>query len=102
MPGFVRVGSSAEVVEGSAKAYAVGSVEVAVARSNGTLYAFDDICTHRGCNLSMGDIEDTEVICDCHGSTFSMETGAVLEGPATDPIGTYPVREQDGAIEIEA
>jgi nitrite reductase/ring-hydroxylating ferredoxin subunit len=102
MAEIVKVGSSEEISEGTAKAFAVGGEEIAVARSNGTLYAFDDICTHRGCNLSMGEIEDTAIVCDCHGSTFSMETGQVLEGPATEPIKTYPVREDNGALEIEA
>jgi nitrite reductase/ring-hydroxylating ferredoxin subunit len=102
MAGFVKVGSSEEIAEGTAKAFPVEGDEIAVARANGTLYAFDDICTHRGCNLSMGEIEDTAIVCECHGSTFSMESGAVLEGPATEPIGTYPVREENGVIEIEA
>jgi len=102
MAEFVKVGSSEEISEGTAKAFAVDAREIAVARTNGTLYAFDDICTHRGCNLSMGEIEDTAIVCDCHGSTFSMVSGEVLEGPATEPIGTYPVREENGVIEIEA
>ena len=102
MAEFVKVGSSEEIAEGSAKAFDVSGEEIAVARSGGKLYAFGDICTHRGCNLSMGEIEGTEVVCDCHGSTFSMETGEVIEGPATQPVGTYPVREANGAIEIEA
>ena len=50
----------------------------------------------------MGEIEDTAIVCDCHGSTFSMVSGEVLEGPATEPISTFPVREENGVIEIEA
>jgi nitrite reductase/ring-hydroxylating ferredoxin subunit len=32
---------------------------------------------------------------------FSIETGEVLNGPATEPIVTYPVREEDGQIQVE-
>jgi nitrite reductase/ring-hydroxylating ferredoxin subunit len=32
---------------------------------------------------------------------FSIETGAVLDGPATQPIEVYPSREVDGEIQIE-
>jgi nitrite reductase/ring-hydroxylating ferredoxin subunit len=100
---FVSVGSDAEVEEGSAKAFEVSGAEVAVARVSGILYAFSDICTHRGCNLSTeGEIEGTTIQCGCHGSVFSMETGEALEGPATDPVRTFGVREQDGQIQIEA
>jgi nitrite reductase/ring-hydroxylating ferredoxin subunit len=28
-----------------------------------------------------GDLEGTELTCGCHGSMFSIETGAVLDGP---------------------
>jgi nitrite reductase/ring-hydroxylating ferredoxin subunit len=31
-----------------------------------------------------------------------METGEALEGPATEPVRTFGVREQDGQIQIEA
>ena len=100
---WITVGSADEVPEGEATPFAVGDAEIAVARSNGTLYAFSDICTHRHCNLSMGgEIEGTTIQCECHGSMFSMETGEVIEGPATEPIQTFGVREQDGQIQIEA
>ena len=31
-----------------------------------------------------------------------MTTGAVLEGPATEPVATFPVREENGDLLIEA
>jgi nitrite reductase/ring-hydroxylating ferredoxin subunit len=103
MAEFVTVGTSDRVPEGEVTAFEVNGEEVAVARADGALFAFSDICTHRGCNLSMGgEIEGTTITCECHGSMFSIETGAVLEGPAEEPIATYPVREDDGDILIEA
>jgi nitrite reductase/ring-hydroxylating ferredoxin subunit len=102
MAEFVNVGASDEVKEGSATAFEVTGAEVAVARVGGVLYAFSDICTHRGCNLSTeGEIDGTTIQCGCHGSVFSMETGEALEGPAEEPVKTYGVREQDGRIQIE-
>jgi nitrite reductase/ring-hydroxylating ferredoxin subunit len=102
MAEFVTVGTTDEVPEGEAKAFSVNGEEIAVARSGGTLYAFNDICTHRGCNLSMGgEIEGTTITCECHGSEFDMSTGAVLEGPATEPVASYPVREENGQLQVE-
>jgi nitrite reductase/ring-hydroxylating ferredoxin subunit len=99
---FVTIGPAGQVAEGAAAAFAVDGGEVGVARVGGTLYAFSDICTHRGCNLADGgDLEGTEITCGCHGSVFSVVSGVVIDGPATQPIETYPVRESDGEIQIE-
>lgn len=104
MAEYVDLAASGDVVEGEAKAFAVGDVEVAVARAGGMLHAFSDICTHRGCNLSMGgEVEGTSIMCECHGSVFSILTGAVENPPATEPIAIYRVRETEaGRIEVEA
>ena len=98
-----KVGRADEIEEGEAKAFPVNGAEIAVSRVSGSLFAFSDICTHRGCNLSLGgEIDGTSITCECHGSTFDMSTGAVLEGPATEPIETYPVRDEGGELQIEA
>lgn len=100
---WITVGSADEVPEGEATPFAVGDAEIAVARSNGTLFAFSDICTHRGCNLANGgEIEGSTIECECHGSIFDMGTGAVIQGPATEPIATYGVAEDGGQLKVEA
>lgn len=101
MAEFVTVGKADDIKEGEATAFQVSGEEVAVARSDGTLYAFNDICTHRRCNLAMGgEIEGTTITCECHGSMFDMSTGEVVEGPATEPIATYEVREENGDLQV--
>jgi len=53
-------------------------------------------CTHRGAELRLtGDRLD----CPAHGSAFDAH-GAVLEGPASTPLHSYPVREQDGRLRV--
>lgn len=99
---FVTVGQADEIPEGGAKQFGVSGKEVAVARVGGTLMAFSDICTHRGCNLvDGGEIDGTTIECQCHGSVFDMTTGAVIDGPAQEPLAAFSVREQDGALQIE-
>src|SRR5687768_17851468 len=101
MAEFVTVGRSDEVPEGEATAFQADGQEVAVARVGEQLYAFSDICTHRQCNLSMGgEIEGTTITCECHGSQFDMTSGAVLDGPAPEPIATFQVREEGGELQI--
>jgi 3-phenylpropionate/trans-cinnamate dioxygenase ferredoxin subunit len=103
MAEFVTVGDSGEVPEGEAKAFDVSGAEVAVVRVEGQLFAFSDICTHRHCNLSSGgEIDDHTIECECHGSVFDIRTGAVVNGPAEDPLETYEAREVDGQIQVGA
>jgi nitrite reductase/ring-hydroxylating ferredoxin subunit len=77
---------------------------IAVARVADRIYALDDLCTCPGqpCSLSGGLLRGTTVMCQCHGSTFDIATGAVMTGPATRPLAVYAVQEIDGEIRIGA
>jgi nitrite reductase/ring-hydroxylating ferredoxin subunit len=74
---------------------------VTVARVEGKLYAFDDLCNHEGCPLSSGMLAGKVLMCQCHGSQFDVTTGALLRGPATKGLTTYKVREQAGKIQVQ-
>jgi nitrite reductase/ring-hydroxylating ferredoxin subunit len=41
-------------------------------------------------------------MCQCHGSRFDVTTGAVINGPATEPLHVYEVQEADGEIRVRA
>ena len=79
-------------------------LRISVARVNGRLYAFDDLCTcdREACPLSGGLLTGTAIMCQCHGSRFDLTTGTVIHGPATDGLHVYDVREVDGNIQIRA
>ena len=68
---------------------------ISVARIDGRLYAFDDLCTcaDRSCPLSGGLLTGTTLMCQCHGSRFDITTGAVISGPATAPLKVYAMEE---------
>jgi nitrite reductase/ring-hydroxylating ferredoxin subunit len=48
-------------------------------------------CTHRQGPLSEGELDGSTVTCPWHGAQFNVCTGAVLRGPATQPLKTYRV-----------
>ena len=77
---------------------------ISIARVGGHLYAFDDLCTcaREACPLSGGLLVGTTIMCQCHGSRFDVITGAVINGPATEPLHVYEVRESDGGIHLRA
>jgi len=101
MAQFVAVSRADDLGEGEMRAFDVGGARIAVARVEGTFYAFGDTCTHMGCSLAGGDLEETTVICPCHGSEFDVSSGAVLQGPARKPVETYRTRTGSGGLEIE-
>jgi 3-phenylpropionate/trans-cinnamate dioxygenase ferredoxin component len=98
---FMTVGPESDVNEGEMKAFKVAGLNIAVARVGESLHAFGNTCTHRKCPLSKGELEGTTVTCPCHGSQFDVTTGAVLGGPAEDPVPSYPVRIEQLAIQVE-
>jgi nitrite reductase/ring-hydroxylating ferredoxin subunit len=79
-------------------------LRISIARVDGRLYAFDDLCTcaDGACPLSGGLLIGTTLMCQCHGSRFDIATGAVLNGPATRPLAVYEAQEVDGDIQIRA
>src|SRR5699024_8514683 len=46
--------------------------------SAGEVKAFTKICTHQHCPVAR--IDGTDIVCDCHGSRFSITDGSVTNG----------------------
>ena len=65
--------------------------DVAVFSVAGGFCATQSTCPHKAGPLSEGTVDDTTVTCPLHGSQFNIWTGAVLRGPAKEPLKTYRV-----------
>jgi nitrite reductase/ring-hydroxylating ferredoxin subunit len=101
MAEFEVVARADDLKEGDIRAFDVRGTKIAVANVAGTFYAFGDTCTHMGCSLAEGDLEETTVTCPCHGSEFDVVSGEVLRGPARVPVGSFEVREESGNLEVK-
>jgi 3-phenylpropionate/trans-cinnamate dioxygenase ferredoxin subunit len=79
-------------------------LRISLARVDRRLHAFDDLCTCGDvpCPLSGGLLTGTTLMCQCHGSRFDVTTGAVINGPATEPLHVYEVQEVGGDVQIRA
>ena len=64
----------------------------------GRLYATANVCSHAFSYLSDGEIDGYELVCAMHGGSFDVRTGEAVRPPCEDPIATYPLKEQDGAL----
>ena len=76
----------ADLGDGELRDATVQGLALVVARSGDRYVTFETWCPHDECPLGDGWIEGEAIRCPCHGSLFSLVNGAVLEGPAVDPI----------------
>jgi nitrite reductase/ring-hydroxylating ferredoxin subunit len=101
MAGFVKVGTTGDLASGQGKKVEADGKKIALFNVDGTYYAIDDTCTHRGGPLSEGELTGTEVTCPWHGAIFDLTTGKVLGPPATKGVTRYNVRVSGNSIEVE-
>lgn len=64
----------------------------------GTYKAFSAVCTHQGCLVS--EVKPSGILCNCHGSTYSIKDGSVLAGPAPAPLKEEHVTESGGTLTL--
>ena len=50
--------------------------------------------------LTGGTVEGDQIVCPRHGARFCIRTGAALCAPAYEPTDTFPVRVENGEIQV--
>jgi thiosulfate dehydrogenase [quinone] large subunit len=79
-----------------------GDPAVLVALPDGSIVAFDAICTHAGCTVNFDRLSGN-LLCPCHGAIFDPAHGArVLDGPTDQPLPSLPIQidQATGAIRL--
>jgi 3-phenylpropionate/trans-cinnamate dioxygenase ferredoxin subunit len=89
---YVRVCSLGDLVEDTPQRVEVDGVPISVVRTAGDVFAINDICSHANVSLSEGEVEDCQIECWLHGSSFDLRTGKPSGLPATRPVPVYPVK----------
>lgn len=102
MAEFVKVGTTGDLAPGQGKSVEAGGKKIALFNVDGTYYAIDDTCTHRGGPLSEGELSGNEVTCPWHNAVFDVKTGNTLGPPAPKGVARYNVRVSGDSIEVEA
>ena len=79
-----------------------GDPGILVRLADGTVVAFDAVCTHAGCTVGY-DPPSGLLACPCHGAVFDPTHNAdVLQGPAPVALTTLPIKvnSSTGAITL--
>ena len=103
MATFQRV-TDATIAPGELRATRLADgTPVCVGNADGQLFAVRDACPHSAFPLSNGMLlPGARLECGWHGAQFDCRTGAVLEGPADEPLIRYEVRSDDSGIFVSA
>lgn len=92
------LGAASEIPVGGGKIYTAAKV-VVTQPARGRYKAFSAVCTHVGCIMSK--VASGTIDCPCHGSEFTITTGAVVTGPAPSPLPEKQIKIVNGMVVLE-
>jgi nitrite reductase/ring-hydroxylating ferredoxin subunit/uncharacterized membrane protein len=97
---WTDVAAAEDLLEGAPVSVRAGDDDVLLVRHGTVVDAISDRCSHLSGPLHEGTIEGGCVTCPWHQSTFRLDTGDVVHGPATAPQPRYDVQELDGRVRL--
>ena len=96
----VRLAAAEDVPVGEGRVVEAEGKDLALFNVEGTFYAIDNACVHRGGPLGEGDLEGRIVLCPWHAWRWDVTTGANANNPAVK-IPCYPVVVESGDVFVE-
>jgi len=82
---------------GTGTCFTVAGRTIAVFNVDGSIYAINDPCLHKGASLGTGKLEGKVVTCRAHGWRFDITTGNMMNVPGYG-VASYPAKLADGKI----
>ncbi len=73
---LTKVAKTSEIPTGTGKVVEAGGKTIAVFNCEGSFYAVDNTCKHRGGPLGEGSLSGKTVTCPWHGWEYDVSTGA--------------------------
>lgn len=95
-----KVGAVRDLAPGEGKVIEVEGHEIALFNVNGTFYALNNACPHRGGPLGEGFLEGEIVTCPWHGWKFDVTTGVSPENPRAK-VASFPVKVEGEDLYVE-
>lgn len=102
MPGqWTKVARADDVAQGTSIAVELPQASLAVCNVDGQFYAVENLCTHDDGPLGDGALDGFRIQCPRHHAYFDVRNGKALTLPAVMAVACFPVRLQDGDVEVE-
>jgi nitrite reductase/ring-hydroxylating ferredoxin subunit len=101
MASFFKVCKTTDILTGSGKTVDVNGKSVALFNVDGTFYAIDDTCAHRGGPLGEGELDGKIAVCPWHGWRWDVTTGVNQLNPAVT-VAKYEVKVEGEDILVGA
>lgn len=98
MDGYIEVAKIGELQPGEMKAFEADGKRLLLVFAQDEYFVVDEMCTHEDYSLALGCIKEGRIKCSLHGSYFDLRTGNPDEEPADEPICSYDVRVEGGAV----
>jgi len=89
-----------DIPDGSNKSFQVSGHDVLICHTKSEFFAVENKCSHAMAKLEGGRLRAYCLICPLHGASFDVRDGSVIGKPATAPIRVYPLRVNDGHIQV--
>ncbi|MFI5086091.1 MAG: Rieske 2Fe-2S domain-containing protein [Actinomycetales bacterium] len=105
-PGWHRIAALAELVPGVPQRRLLNDVPLLLVRSSTgeQVRVLSGLCSHLSGPLAEGTVERVAgaecIVCPWHGSTFDLDSGEPVRGPATAPQSKFETRVIDGTLEV--
>jgi nitrite reductase/ring-hydroxylating ferredoxin subunit len=93
----VKIAAADDVAPGEGWVVEAAGRTLALFNVNGTFYAIDNTCAHRGGPLGEGDLDGRIVTCPWHAWRWDVTTGANVNNPAVR-VPCFPVTVENGAV----
>jgi 3-phenylpropionate/trans-cinnamate dioxygenase ferredoxin subunit len=97
---FVDIAPASELPNGERLFVEIEGKSIVIFNIADQFFAIGDVCTHDDGPLGDGDLEGYNIVCPRHGAEFDVRTGKVMQMPAVVDIPAYPVKVEDGMIQV--
>jgi nitrite reductase (NADH) small subunit len=99
MANFVKVATLDELEKGTATTVQADGKTIALFNVDGTIYALDNTCLHRGGPLGDGMLENNVVTCPWHMWEYDVCSGEKVGNPALK-VARYEVQVEGNDIKV--
>lgn len=97
---YIPVVAVDELPPGERLLFDLDDYSIVLLNVSGKFYAVADKCTHDDGPIGDGEVIGMEIVCPRHGARFSLLNGDATRLPAVVKIDWFPVRINEGMVEV--